>query len=31
MNHEIAIKSRERDERKDYSRMVCFFDGKLFS
>jgi hypothetical protein len=32
MNHEIAIKNQERGmRREDYSRMVRFFDGKLFS
>jgi hypothetical protein len=32
MNHEIAIKIEEKEwEGKDYSRMVRFFDGRLFS
>jgi hypothetical protein len=32
MNHEIAIENQEKGmKRKDYSRMVRFFGGKLFS
>jgi hypothetical protein len=32
MNHEIAIKNQEKGmRREDYSRMVRFFDGELFS
>jgi hypothetical protein len=32
MNHEIAIKIEEKEwEEKDYSWMVRFFDGRLFS
>jgi hypothetical protein len=32
MNHEIAIKiKRKVMRRRDYSRMVRFFDGRLFS
>jgi hypothetical protein len=32
MSHEIEIKIKEKEwEEKDYSRMVRFFDWKLFS
>jgi hypothetical protein len=32
MNHGIAIKIKRKEvRREDYSRMVRFFDGKLFS
>jgi hypothetical protein len=32
MNREIAIENQEKGmKRKDYSRMVRFFGGKLFS
>jgi hypothetical protein len=32
MNHEIAIKIKRKGmRRRDYSRMVRFFDGRLFS
>jgi hypothetical protein len=32
MSHEIAIKIKKKEmRRKDYSRMVRFFGGKLFS